>query len=508
MAQKSTMLPIAEYIKIILREAYRFRFHVAVLFALLSLSILLLGLFLSKTFSTSATLYADQSNIIQPLLSGQAETTAVEDQVRIVKESINSPRLLNKVVSKIKLLNGTESAAEIEKKINGLRENIKVYGIGPRHIKISYDGKEADRVFNTLSAIIEEFIKDSSDAKRSESRLAYEFINSQVESYKDQLQKAETRLREFKADSRDGSESAVNGRIAGLRSTIEGLELDIEGMRTRIGGIQSELGREKRLVATTGAADGLGEALAAAEREKKNLLLSYTPTHPDVKAVQFRIDDLKKTIAEQAKKPGRPATTSADLTTKTLYGELRSELSDAKVKLRTYEKRLASSKELLAQEYERLGRVADNEATLSELTRDYNVTKGFYEDMLKSKEKARLSMALDVQGRGLNYKIQDPPIYPLNPKGLRFLHYLILGPLLGLLIPFGLLVAYVLLDPRIRSPKQLNEASGTPVVGIVGHTTTAFGSLLKRQDAIVIGFILLSVFAVYISAAIVKLLAS
>lgn len=504
MAKTTETLSIGEYGKIILREAYRFRFHVCVLFALISLIVLLLGVFLSKTYSTSATLYADQSNIIQPLLSGQAETTAVEDQVRIVKESINSPRLLNKVVSKTKALQGTESAAEIEKKINALRESIKVYGIGPRHIKVSYDGKQADKVFNTLSAIVEEFIKDSSDAKRSESRLAFEFINNQVESYKDQLQKAETRLREFKSDSRDGSETVVNGRIAALRATIEGLELDIEGLRTRISGIQSELGREKRLVDRSGGDDSLVGALAAAEKEKKELLLSYTATHPDVKSLQFRIDDLKQSIKEQAKNPTQN-NAGANLSTRTVYGGLRSELADANVQLRTYEKRLVSSKQLLAEEYERLGRVADNEATLSELTRDYNVTRGFYEDMLKSKEKARLSMALDVQGRGLNYKIQDPPIYPLNPKGLRFYHYLLLGPLLGLLIPIGLLIAYVLLDPRVRSPKQLAGAGDTKVIGVVGHTATDFGSLLKRQDALLLGFILLSVFVIYIAAIIVKL---
>ena len=508
MATKNETLSLTEYLKIVLREAYRFRFHVCILFALISLCVLLLGLFLSKTFSTSATLYADQSNIIQPLLSGQAETTAVEDQVRIVKESINSPRLLNKVVATTKMLKGDESAAEIEKKINMLRENLRVYGIGPRHIKVSYDGKQADKVFDTLSAIVEEFIKDSSDAKRSESRLAFEFINNQVESYKDQLQKAETKLREFKADSRDGSENVVNGRIASLRATIEGLELDIEGLRTRIAGIRSELGREKRLVVNTGAGDGLADALDAAEREKKELLLSYTATHPDVKAIQFRIDDLKKSISQRNKKGSSNSSAGANLSTRTVYGGLRSELADANVKLRTYEKRLASSRQLLAQEYERLGRVADNEATLSELTRDYNVTRGFYEDMLKSKEKARLSMALDVQGRGLNYKIQDPPIYPLNPKGLRFFHYLLLGPLLGLLIPFGLLVAYVLLDPRVRSPRQLNNVQGAKVIGVVGHTTTQFGSLLKRQDALLLGFILLSVLAIYIAAIVVKLIAS
>src|SRR5690625_7848949 len=82
---------------------------------------------------------------------------------------------------------------------------------------------------------------------------------------------------------------------------------------------------------------------------------------------------------------------------------------------------------LQEREHQRAERVAANQAELSELTRDYNVTRDVYEEMLQRKESARLSMALDVEGQGVSYQIQDPARYPTNPSGLQFIHFAEIG---------------------------------------------------------------------------------
>src|SRR5690625_6179297 len=87
--------------------------------------------------------------------------------------------------------------------------------------------------------------------------------------------------------------------------------------------------------------------------------------------------------------------------------------------------------------------VTANEGELSERTRDYNVTRDVYEEMLQRKESARLSMALDVEGQGVSYQIQDPARYPTNPSGLQFIHFAVVGPFVGIIAPIGLLFLFV-----------------------------------------------------------------
>lgn len=513
---------IIQYVKIILREAYRNKYYVCLGFVATALGVLALGFVSPKQYETSATLFADRTNIIQPLLSGQASITKVNDQARVVKEAIYSPRVLSKVITRSGILSGSESPAEIERHTNSLRDAIEVRGIGGSYIRVSYAAADQDITYNVLKSIVEVFIRDSSDAKRSESRQAYEFINSQVESYKTQLQRAEEKLRAFKVTSVNGTEASVNQRISELRATIESLNLDIEGVRTRIRGVESELGNESQFVVQQQRLSIYRSSLSKAQQDLEIALLSYTDTHPDVLALKSQIEDLQRIIFDTrnqeksarvdagaasaaASSVGVGGAGSQDIAVNPLYEELRGELSEAKVAYKTKSRRLQSTKRLLEEERDRLRRVAEGEAELAELNRDYNVTKAIYEDMLERKEKARLSMTLDIEGRGLTYKIQEPPAYPLNASGLTFVHFLMIGPVLGLIFPLGLLVAYILVDPRIRMSSQLHRWEGIDVLGVIAHRKTSIRRRILQLDAIIIGALLMMVCAAYSYAIYLKL---
>lgn len=158
---------------------------------------------------------------------------------------------------------------------------------------------------------------------------------------------------------------------------------------------------------------------------------------------------------------------------------------------------------LLEQEHERAQRVAANQAQLSELTRDYNVTRDVYEEMLQRKESARLSMTLDIEGQGVSYRIQEPATFPLKPTGLRFIHFAIIGPFLGLLAPIGLLIMYVMFDPHLRSARSLQQQlpSGIELYGVIPHYHTPLGERLLRKDVLMLVILCVLAMAAYITFA-------
>ncbi|MFV1985566.1 MAG: hypothetical protein ACC657_18600, partial [Thiohalomonadales bacterium] len=104
------------------------------------------------------------------------------------------------------------------------------------------------------------------------------------------------------------------------------------------------------------------------------------------------------------------------------------------------------------------------EATLAQLTRNYEVNQGIYQDLLRRRENARVSKSLDEERSGLTFEIQEPAKLPLIPTGLRFLHFAIAGLFLGLLIPIAGIMLLLQIDPRVRFSQILAIEMGLPVL--------------------------------------------
>ncbi|MCG8668495.1 MAG: hypothetical protein MI867_03710 [Pseudomonadales bacterium] len=493
-----------QIIRVVIKELILHRVMVTLLFSGTMLAIVIIGLFYPLKFTSSATIIADQQNIIAPLLEGQAEVTQVRDQSQLVKEVVYSARILSVVIKQLDLVEPDTSPKEQELIQNDLRKNLLVKAVGPGIIKLTATNSDPGLAFNHVSKVTELFIKDASESKRSESREAFQFIDKQVKSYKSQLQNAEENLKAFKASNTDGSERDVKDRIGQLRRDIERMELDLEDANTTVDSVQGQLAQESRYVARQFRSDVYRERLAEAQSRLATLQLSYKDTYPDIVTLKHQIADLKDAIQEAETDDFEPDAGASEGNVNPLYERLRSDLAAARTNVSTLERRLRLTKALLDEEYERLKRIAEQEAQLAELTRDYTVTREIYEDMLDRKEKARLSMTLDIEGQGVTYKIQEPAVFPLNPTGLRFLHFVLIGPILGVLFPVGLVVAYVMLDPRIRFVDKLEQEIDIPVLGVVPHIHTKLSQRVLKGDVLLLATLLIVVFAAYVSIVVLR----
>ncbi|MGI9286955.1 MAG: XrtA system polysaccharide chain length determinant, partial [Pseudomonadales bacterium] len=406
------------------------------------------------------------------------------------------------------LIDDKTRSARVASVVRKLSSKVKVVNSRGNYFSLSYSSDDADNCFQVASALVEEFIEHSAESQRTESKEAFLFIDSQVKNYKKQLLNAEENLKQFRSRNRDGTEASVTKRIAGLRENIEQMKLDLDELQTRKQSLQRQLKDEGQYVINRYKNDEYRKRLSQAQSKLDELLLLYTRTHPDVMNLQEQIDELQATVANSEVQgiSSLSSGSESQRTTNPLYDELRSKLADVSVEVRTTEKRLAANERRLAGEYERAKRVAERQAELAELSRDYNVTKNIYEDMLDRKEKARLSMTLDLEGRGVSYKVREPPNYPELPKGLRLAHFLLAGPLLGIAIPIGLIFLYIKFDPRIRLSHLLEENLPVPVLGVVPHVVTPFRKRLLSKDFILLSLLLLVVVGVYAGVALVKIL--
>lgn len=498
---------ILDMINAVKLELYRYRVLAAIIFMCVTAGVLGLGYVTPKTYTSEALLYADSSNILQPLLQGSAEVTPI-DRINEAREMLQSRSYLEQVAFDSGLLNGGESDIQKNSVIDRLRNSLNMRVSNRNFIELSYSSPGPDKSFRVLSSALDRFVERTSSKKRSESAGAYEFIDAQVKTYKRQLEEAEARLKEFRSTNQDGTQSNVQSRIERLRSDIENLKLEIQQSEQEVELTTAQLEDEQpyRSVSTGGSSSDVDRKIARLEDTLSELRLKYHDTHPDIISVKGQLEDLRARKASGD--VGRSSGGSSEVIENPVYEQLRLKLTEAQTDLEVQRKRLASLEQMLDETFDRAERVAGNQAELSELTRDYDVTKGVYEDMLQRREKARLSMTLDVQGEGVSYRIQEPASYPTQWDGLQLYEVGMAGPFLGGTMVLGLLVALVMFDNRVRSSRTLltQLPDNIPVLASVPHYSSTWKERLLRKDMIWVAGLLVLFMGVYMAILVFSIL--
>ncbi len=481
-------------------EIYQRRVAAAVVFMVVTAGVLTWGYLTPKSYTSDAVLYADQSNILQPLLRGQAEVTQI-DRVNEARELIANRSFLEQIALETGLLDTSATDQQKTVVISKLRKRLKLRVSNRNFLELMYTSASPDESFQVMSATLDHFIERTVSKKRSESQGAFEFIDSQVKSYQRQLEAAEQKLKQFKKENQDGTEGNVRSRIETLRSEIENLKLEIQQSESEVRLTRQQLAAEEpvRRITVDPGKSAAERRLLGLRQELDELLLRYHERHPDIVSIRGQIAELEAQISGEDDSDREDSVT--EVLENPVYENLKLQLAQRSTDLAVQRNRLQSLERLLQEAFARAERVAENQAQLSELTRDYDVTRGVYEDMLQRRERARLSMTLDVQGEGISYKIQEPASYPTHWDGLQLYEVGLAGPFLGSAAVLGLLTLLVLFDQRIRSPRTLHLAlpETIPVLTSIPHYSSTWRDRILRRDVLILLLVLFVFMVGYMS---------
>lgn len=465
---------------LLIEELRRRPVMLAAIFAGIALAALLIGSLLPRKYTSSTTILVQESNIIAPLMEGRAVPTGVSDRAGITREVAFSKKVMSEVLKVGGWMADDPSPLEQDKLIEKIVARTEISNPRSNLIQITYTDSSPERAFEVTRSFAELVIDESLATKERESRQAYEFIDQQVRQYHSKLTDAEAKLEQYRStnpDARAGVEADVNARIGELRRQVETAKLELIDLRSEESALQSQLSGESEVSAVHTRASGFRARLIELQAERDRLLLSFTEQHPDVVRVQHQIRDLEEELRQETQRQasrtaGQASAINASSEFNPLYTELRSKLAAAQRRTAATASRIATAENMLAEELARSGRIAASESALAELTRDYEVNRDLYQDLLRRRENARVSMNLDAERRGLSFRIQEPAALPLRPAGLRLLYVAIAGLLLATLAPLLLLLGMVKLDPRVRASQQIERLAGLPVLGAIPRFPT------------------------------------
>ena len=477
-------------------------------FAFIAFAALALGMIRPDRYTSSTTILVEDRSTVAPLMDGAVPTEST-NYAAIARELAFSRRVMNEILRSGGWLADQPSPIEQDRLIEDIKDRTQIDvsdRARPRTtdpslnlIKISYTDSDPQRAYTVAKRFAELLMEESLAAKADESRDAYKFIDTEVKKYHRTLVDAEKRLQEYRTANPNAlpgmdTENAA-ARVSELRGAIHSAQMDLADMSSQETQLRRALAGESEISGVS-----RNSRLLELQAERNRLLMNYTEQHPDVVRVQRQIEEVQRGGG-----PRGPIALGGTVTANPLHADLRRRLADVRAMSAAAASRAATGQALLNQELARSQQLVASEGTLAELLRDHEVNRDLYQDLLKRRENARVSMNLDAERRGLNFRIQEPAAVPLQPTGARLMHFAGAGLVIALAVPILLLLLLVRHDPRVRTPMQIERDAGLPVLGTIpAHLTRARQAQASRRYVLA-SALLLAVPAVYGLVLVLKL---
>jgi polysaccharide chain length determinant protein (PEP-CTERM system associated) len=253
----------------------------------------------------------------------------------------------------------------------------------------------------------------------------------------------------------------------------------------------------------------------ALEKKLDELQLRYTDQHPDIVAIVPMIAQLKERKAAETKRlqeerearerQSGGASASARVRDP-VYRDLAAALTTAESNVAVLRTRVAEYRRRYSELQAAAEAVPKVEAEFTQLTRDYEVNKARYDELLKRRESAQISGDLEETDAVMGFRVIDPPRLPLAPSGTnrKVMMTLVLLAAIG----GGMGIAWLVgqMTPTVNSERELKELSGQHVLGTVVMAWTdvqkkrrkrsfvvflaSFGSLLSAYVGIIAALVL------------------
>jgi protein tyrosine kinase modulator len=350
------------------------------------------------------------------------------------------------------------------------------------------DPHVAQQVTSTLTSL---FIQENLKTREEQSLNTTGFLHQRMEEAKKKLEIQEQRVRDFKMqylgelpEQQQGNLGVLSSLLSQLQSTTASLSRAQEQrvyLESLLNGYQAMASRDVPLPGgtvsrTLSPLETAQADLSRLRTEKANLLLRFTPQHPDVikinrdiSAAEATLERLRAVAATEKNSSAAPAVpqiarkSDADVDNPAM-AQVRSQLEANRVEINNLLKDEKQLKASMAQYQDRLNLTPVREQQLTGLLRDYDLMKQDYADLVNKEMQSQLATSLEKNQGGRQFRLIDPPSLPVVPTSPnRF--KVNLGGLAGG-AAFGLLLAFLMemKDRSFHSEKELSAEFAAPIV--------------------------------------------
>lgn len=459
---------------------------------------------LPSQYTSEARIYADTRSILQPLLRGLAIQVDPTRELSLMVKTLLSRSNLETMARNVDADVQAKNSYQYEQIIKDLESNIKIHSTGGENIyTISYSGSEPVYVKNVVQAALNVFVENTLSEQRIDTDNASKIITTQINEYEARLVDAEQKLAAFKREYLNfmpGTGTGYRQQLEQNKASLEAAQLQLNETQTRFESVRSQMYKEqvKAKSDLSKISTEYDDRIEALQQRLDELQFRYTESHPDVIETSRQLKELQ----DQKKTKLSSYTADEMLKNNQVYLDLKLNYSQIENEVASLNTRVEQYKSRITELQTTLDKVPDVEAKLTSLTRNYDITKEKYEQLLSRKESALISKNVDNSADDIKFRIIDPPRVPAKPSGPP--RVILLATVLILSVGSGVGLSFVIsqISPIISSSQDLVQSLELPVLGVVSATEAsglARWEKRKMRIFVVSSIVLFGLFAAFIA---------
>jgi len=334
-------------------------------------------------------------------------------------------------------------------------------------IQVDYSSSDPAQAAAVLHSLAHAYLERQQRVRRPSGE--YEFFDQQVTQSRRGLLDAEFRLMDFSSDQ--GVVSAAQERDMALQKLSDAeandrqTQVTIVETRRRIRDLESKLKSlpERTLTVIRNSdnpqlTEKMKSKLLELQLKRTELLTKFQPSYRLVQEIDQQIAETRASILGEEHSPLRDETTNQEPN----HEWAKSELIKAQVELGTLEAHGQAVRIQVTGYREVAQRLGANALRQGELLAELKVAEEKYLLYVNKREEARIENALD-QGGILNVTIAEEPRVPALPARAGWVFGLI-GVMLGSTLSTGLAFTADYLNPGFRTPDEVVNYLGVPVL--------------------------------------------
>ena len=443
-----------------------------------------LAVFLPKKYQAETLILIEPQrvpdNYVQAIVSSDLEA-----RISTIKEMIMSRTNLLKIIENFSLLSGPKYADMfLDDKIEIMRERTTVDIVSDRRnraanaFKIAFEGEEPRNVMQVVNAMATLVIDQNLKVRESQAIGTVEFLEHELVKMRRKLEEVEATLKDFRKNHMGELPEQLAGNLMvldRLQQQLSDKQKSLRDEKNRLISLENQIQMAREQTNMTVAATALPEngaptTLEGLKQQLADYKIRYTPRHPDVIALQRKIEELEKEnpptssnsgssgSTRRAGGTGRPAAglgIEADLIVQRNGAAreivaVKEEISDLQEQIAFYQLRVENAPKL--------------EQELLSLKRDYDNNQTTYESLLARKQEAEVAANMERQQKGEQFRILDPARLPDKPQSPDMRKLFLLCVMAGLGLGCGLIFVLEYFDGSVKKPDTVPAKLQIPLL--------------------------------------------
>ena len=475
------------------RATWRYRWHALIVAWCVMIVGALLVFSLPNKYVANAQLYADTEALTNPLLRGVAVRPDVRELLQIITHTLLSRPNLEAVADRTGLSLRATTPADKDALLANLGAAVTVSDAGTKGLyNLSYTDPDRHMAQKVVQAFLQILVNNTLGANTASTETAQNFLQQQVHGYSNRLNEEEKKLAAFERanvgyiPSEGGS--SYFARLQAAETQLQNLQDQYDTAVASRATTQQQM----RAMASGSTSSGIDPStqeidkqIASYRQQLDKLLLSYTNEYPDVISIRRMIAQLQKR-REALQKNAAGASVMGVISDNPVYQEMQKSLYSTQVSIHTLATQITLQKRQIGELRGNVDKVSDVQTTLQRLTRNYDITKKQYDQLVMRLNTAQLSQDATQSGNNLKFRVINPPVVPLLPVSPK--RGLLLLMVFALAVAIGSGFAYFThkIRPVFVSLKSLREFGDYPVLGALSLIVSRSRRQEQRRE--VVGF--------------------